>query len=83
MALTNMKTTDNLVGITKQMTRSTYLVLKPRKANHVHMYSNVPTVMKITRWTPTNVCFGSISLTTNGTTIKLSRSMKTEPNQFA
>jgi len=65
------------------MTRLTYLVLKPKKANHAHMHSNAPTVVEITWQTPTNIYFGSTGLIMNSTTRKLLRSMKIGPNQFA
>ena len=82
MAYTNLKTTINLDGVAKQTIRSTHLILKPRKTNHAHTYSNTPTVMETTRWTLTNVCFRSTDLTVTGTTRKSLRSVKTEPNQF-
>jgi len=49
MAHTNPKTTNNLVSVAKQITKSTYLISKPRKVNYAHIYSNIPTVMEIIR----------------------------------
>ena len=83
MVYTNLKTTTNLDGVSKWMTRSTHLVLKLRKANHTHMYSNALTVVKTTRQTPTNIYFRSTDSIVTGTTRKSSRSVKTGPNQFA
>jgi len=79
----NLKTTANLVGAAKQMTRSIHHTSKLKKANHAHMFLSVQIAKVTIRQTLTYVHSGNISSTGNNTTKRLSRSMKTGLSQFA
>ena len=78
----NLKTTANLVGITKQITRSIHHASKLKKANHACMFLSVQIAKVTIRQTLTYVCSENIGLTGNGTTKRLLRSMKTGLSQF-
>jgi len=59
-AYINLKTTTNLVGAVKQITRSIHHILKLKKANHAHMFLSVQIAKETIRQTLTYVCSGNI-----------------------
>jgi len=64
------------------MTGSTLQDWKQRKENSVLIHSNARTVEEITKWIPTNVCFGDTGLIESGNKKNMLRSMITDPSQF-
>ena len=80
--LTNLITIENLVGVTRQIPRSTRQDWKPRRVNHAPTHSNILTAGATTKLTPTNVCFGDTDSIENGTRKSTPRSVKTDQNQF-
>jgi len=82
IARINLKTTINLVGAAKQITRSIHYALKLKKANHAHMFISVQIAKETIRQTLTYVCSGNIGSTKNGITKRPSKSVKTGPSQF-
>ena len=82
MVYINLKTTANLVGTAKQITRSIHHTLKLKKANHACMFLSVQIAKVTIRQTLTYVCSGNIGLTGNGITKRLLRSVKTGLSQF-
>jgi len=82
MVLTNLNTIENLVGVARQIPRSTHQDWKPRRANHAPTHSNVLTVGATTKLTPTNVRFGDTDSIGNATRKSTPRSVKTDQNQF-
>ena len=83
MALTRLKTIINSDGVAKQIRKLIPLTLRQKKANHVYIPSSASTVVEITKWTLTCVCFGNIGSITNGISRNITRSVKTSPTQFA
>ena len=83
MALIRLKTIINSGGVAKQIIKLTSLILRQKKMNHVCIPLSALTVVEITKWTPTYVCFGNIGSITNGTSRNITRSVKTSPTQFA
>jgi len=59
------------------------LASRQKKANYVCISSSAPTVMEITKQTPTCVRFGNIGSIMNGISRNITRSMKTGQTQFA
>ena len=82
MAHISQKIIVNSVDITKLTKKQTYHTLKLKKTNHVYIYSSVPIVKAITRWTPIFVYFRSIGSTMNGIRKNILRSVKTGQIQF-
>ena len=82
MVPTNPNTTENSVGAARLMPKSTHLDWKPRKANHAPICSNALTARATIKLIPTNVRFGDIDSTENGTWKNMPRSVKTGRNQF-
>jgi len=64
---TNPNTIENLVSTARLTPKSTYLDWKPRKANPATICSNALTARVTIKPIPTNVRFGDINLTENGT----------------
>jgi len=79
IALTRLKTIVNLGGVAKQMRKLIPLAWRQKKTNYVCIPSSAPTVMEITKWTPTCVHFGNISSIMNGISRNITRFMKTSP----
>ena len=67
----NLKTTTNLVGTAKQMTRSIHHALKLKKANHDLMFLSIQIAKVTIRWTLTYIHSGNIGSTGNGTIKRL------------
>jgi len=67
MVPTNPNTTENLVGAARLTPKSTHLDWKPRKANCAPIRSNALTARVTIKPIPTNVRFGDIDSTENGT----------------
>ena len=79
----NPKTTTNLIGAAKQITRSIYHILKQKKVNCAHICSSVQITEVTIRQILTYVHSGNIGSTRNSTTKSILRSMETGPSQFA
>ena len=71
IARINLKTTTNLVGAAKQITRSIHYALKLKKANHAHMFLSIQIAKVTIRWTLTYIHSGNIGSTGNGTIKRL------------
>jgi len=65
MVPTNLNTTENSVGALTP--KSTHLDWKPRKVNRAPIHSNALTARATIKLIPTNVHFGDIDSTENGT----------------
>jgi len=79
---TNRRIIVNLAGAARPMKRLTHHTLKPRKANHAHTSSNVPTVEANIRQTLLYVCSGRTDSIENGTRRNTLRSVKTGSTLF-
>jgi len=77
MALTRLRTTVNLHGVTKQTKRSILLVSRQKKVSCVHICSSAQIVMVITKLTLICVHSGSIDSIMSGTLKSTMRSVKT------
>jgi len=83
MALTNPRTTVNSGDAAKQTRRRIHLISKQRRASHALISSNAPIVGGTIKLTPINIPSGGTASTESGSRRSMSRSVKTESNQFA
>jgi len=78
MVPTSQKTTVNLDGAARRMTRLILQGWKQRRGSYALIPSSAQTVNEITKQTPTNVHSGDTGSTENGNKENTLRSMKTD-----
>jgi len=77
MALTSLKTIDNLGGVVRQIRKLTPLASKQKKVICAHILSSVSIVTEITKWTQMYVHSRNIGSIVNGMSKNILRPVKT------